>query len=155
MSLSRLAELLNRHGATHDLVARGTPAHGGSIFVNRSLAANIQLDDMGFTDTEFPLPLVVSQAETARARVGGSPGAVCGNSKSRAQGRERERDVQAVVEATPGPGPQASKQASKQAGEQTGQGSLQDGSLSTGHAENWAANVAIKQELSVVLRALQ
>jgi 2-polyprenyl-6-methoxyphenol hydroxylase-like FAD-dependent oxidoreductase len=60
----RVLELLNRHGAADTIVSRGRTLRGGAVYVNKQLAAKLNLDDLGTTDTEFPLPLNVSQAET-------------------------------------------------------------------------------------------
>jgi 2-polyprenyl-6-methoxyphenol hydroxylase-like FAD-dependent oxidoreductase len=62
----RTLELLNRHGAADAIVRRGRILRGGSAYINRQPAASIDLDDLGTTDTEFPLPLNVSQVETER-----------------------------------------------------------------------------------------
>ncbi|KAL2017112.1 hypothetical protein VTK56DRAFT_2584 [Thermocarpiscus australiensis] len=60
----RTLELLNRHGAGDRLVRRGRTLRGASLYFNTKLAVKIDLDDLGTTDTEFPLPLTISQAET-------------------------------------------------------------------------------------------
>lgn len=60
----RSLELLNRHGIVSDLINLGTTGVGARVFVNKRLAADIELDDLGFDDTAFPLPLWISQAET-------------------------------------------------------------------------------------------
>jgi 2-polyprenyl-6-methoxyphenol hydroxylase-like FAD-dependent oxidoreductase len=60
----RTLELLNRHGAADTIVARGRILRGGAVYINKQLTAKLNLDDLGTTDTEFPLPLNVSQAET-------------------------------------------------------------------------------------------
>ncbi|KAJ4302061.1 hypothetical protein N0V88_002197 [Collariella sp. IMI 366227] len=57
-------ELLNRHGAADSLIQRGRILRGGSVFINKQLAASLDLDDLGVTDTEFALPLNISQVET-------------------------------------------------------------------------------------------
>lgn len=62
----RTLELLNRHGAADAIVRRGRILRGGSVYINHQPAASIDLDDLGTTDTEFPLPLNVSQVETER-----------------------------------------------------------------------------------------
>lgn len=63
----RTLELLNRHGsAATDLSARGQPASGVTMFVRGRRAVDIDVTDLGFDDTRFPLPLIVSQAETER-----------------------------------------------------------------------------------------
>ena len=60
----RTLELLNRHGIAHDIIALGTVGTGIRIFVNKKLAGELDLDDLGFDDTVFPLPLWISQADT-------------------------------------------------------------------------------------------
>ncbi|KAL2127740.1 hypothetical protein VTI74DRAFT_10247 [Chaetomium olivicolor] len=60
----RTLELLNRHGAADTIIQRGRILHGGSVFINKQLAASLDLDDLGVTDTEFTLPLNISQVET-------------------------------------------------------------------------------------------
>ncbi|KAK3903407.1 FAD binding domain-containing protein [Staphylotrichum tortipilum] len=60
----RTLELLNRHGAADTIVRRGRILRGGSIYINQKFVAGFDLDDLGTTDTEFPLPLNISQAET-------------------------------------------------------------------------------------------
>ncbi|KAK3940838.1 putative aromatic compound monooxygenase YhjG [Diplogelasinospora grovesii] len=60
----RTLELLNRHGAAQGLISRGRIAHGAAFFVNRKLVTKLNLDDLGTTDTEFPLPLMISQVQT-------------------------------------------------------------------------------------------
>lgn len=60
----RSQELLNRHGAAQDLLHRGMVARKGTVFVNKKPAATLVLGDLAGPDTEFPLPLMVSQAET-------------------------------------------------------------------------------------------
>ncbi|KAH6626769.1 FAD binding domain-containing protein [Chaetomium sp. MPI-SDFR-AT-0129] len=62
----RTLELLNRHGAADTIVQRGRILHGGCVYVNKKLATEMVLDDLGTTDTEFTLPLNVSQAETEK-----------------------------------------------------------------------------------------
>ena len=63
---SRTLELLNRHGATHDLISRGTEVLGAAISIDRKPVTFINLDGAAPIETEFPLPLMVSQAETER-----------------------------------------------------------------------------------------
>jgi 2-polyprenyl-6-methoxyphenol hydroxylase-like FAD-dependent oxidoreductase len=60
----RTLELLNRHGASDVLVRRGRSIRGGAAYVKGQLAVNLDFDDLGVTDTEFVLPLNISQAET-------------------------------------------------------------------------------------------
>lgn len=60
----RTLELLNRHGAADKIIPRGSTVRGASLYVGRGLAAQIDLDDLGTTNTEFLLPLSISQVET-------------------------------------------------------------------------------------------
>jgi len=62
----RTLELLNRHGAAEEIVSRGTRARGAALHVNRKFVSNVDFEDIGLLDTEFTLPLFVSQAETER-----------------------------------------------------------------------------------------
>ncbi|KAL2118098.1 hypothetical protein VTJ04DRAFT_7758 [Mycothermus thermophilus] len=62
----RTLELLNRHGAADSIIPRGRILSGVTSYINRRLVSHINLDDLGTTDTEFPLPLNVSQVETER-----------------------------------------------------------------------------------------
>lgn len=62
----RTLELLARHGAVDKLISRGTIAHGAVMNINRKLVSMVDMDDLDITDTEFPLPLMVSQAETEK-----------------------------------------------------------------------------------------
>ncbi len=60
----RTLELLARHGIAHDIIALGNVGTGARLFVNKKLAAELDLSDLGFDDTAFPLPLWISQADT-------------------------------------------------------------------------------------------
>jgi 2-polyprenyl-6-methoxyphenol hydroxylase-like FAD-dependent oxidoreductase len=60
----RTLELLARHGIAHDIIALGNIGTGARVFVNKKLAAHLDLSDLGFDDTAFPLPLWISQADT-------------------------------------------------------------------------------------------
>nr|CAD70786.1 related to pentachlorophenol 4-monooxygenase [Neurospora crassa] len=60
----RTLELLDRHGTVGQLISRGTITRGGVLNINRKLVARMNLDDLDITDTRYPLPLMVSQAET-------------------------------------------------------------------------------------------
>jgi len=60
----RSLELLARHNITNDLLAHGNVGTGARVFVNKALAADLDLSDLGFDDTAFPLPLWISQADT-------------------------------------------------------------------------------------------
>ncbi|KAK3499080.1 FAD binding domain-containing protein [Neurospora hispaniola] len=60
----RTLELLDRHGTVDKLISRGTITRGGVLNINRKLVAKMNLDDLDITDTNYPLPLMVSQAET-------------------------------------------------------------------------------------------
>ncbi|KAK3951965.1 FAD binding domain-containing protein [Pseudoneurospora amorphoporcata] len=62
----RTLELLDRHGAVDKLMARGAIARGAVMNINRKLVAMVDMDDLDITDTSFPLPLMVSQAETEK-----------------------------------------------------------------------------------------
>ncbi|KAK4240168.1 hypothetical protein C8A03DRAFT_13475 [Achaetomium macrosporum] len=60
----RTLELLNRHGAADTIVGRGRILRGAQTFINKEPVLRLVLDDLGTTNTEFPLPLNVSQAVT-------------------------------------------------------------------------------------------
>jgi 2-polyprenyl-6-methoxyphenol hydroxylase-like FAD-dependent oxidoreductase len=60
----RTLELLARHSITRDLLAHGNVGAGARVFVNKNLTAELDLGDLGFDDTAFPLPLWISQADT-------------------------------------------------------------------------------------------
>jgi 2-polyprenyl-6-methoxyphenol hydroxylase-like FAD-dependent oxidoreductase len=62
----RTLELLNRHGAADSMIARGRILRGASTYIKKQLVVKLDLDNLGTTDTEFPLPLNVSQVETER-----------------------------------------------------------------------------------------
>ncbi|KAJ4392385.1 hypothetical protein N0V85_007098 [Neurospora sp. IMI 360204] len=62
----RTQELLDRHGALDKLISRGAIARGAVMNINRKLVARVDLDDLDITDTKYPLPLMVSQAETEK-----------------------------------------------------------------------------------------
>ncbi|KAL2162869.1 hypothetical protein VTH06DRAFT_6705 [Thermothelomyces fergusii] len=62
----RTLELLNRHGAADAIVQRGRILRGAVTYINGQRVSRIALDDLGTTDTEFPLPLIISQVETER-----------------------------------------------------------------------------------------
>ncbi|KAH6641374.1 FAD binding domain-containing protein [Chaetomium tenue] len=62
----RTLELLNRHGAADAMVKRGRILRGMQVYIKKKIASNVTLDDLGTTDTEFTLPLNVSQVETER-----------------------------------------------------------------------------------------
>lgn len=63
----RTLELLDRHGPVVDkLMSKGTIARGAVMNINRKLVARVDMDDLDITDTNFPLPLMVSQAETEK-----------------------------------------------------------------------------------------
>jgi 2-polyprenyl-6-methoxyphenol hydroxylase-like FAD-dependent oxidoreductase len=62
----RTLELLNRHGAADAIVTRGRIIRAGEVRINKELVADITFDDLGTINTEFPLPLNISQAETER-----------------------------------------------------------------------------------------
>ncbi|KAK3366106.1 FAD binding domain-containing protein [Lasiosphaeria ovina] len=60
----RTLELLNRHRSPEALSSRGQTLHGVAIYINQKLVTPLNLNDLGTTDTQFPLPLLVSQAKT-------------------------------------------------------------------------------------------
>jgi 2-polyprenyl-6-methoxyphenol hydroxylase-like FAD-dependent oxidoreductase len=60
----RTLELLDRHGIMHDFLALGRVAMGVRLYVNKKLAFEFDLQDLGFDDTAFPSPLFISQADT-------------------------------------------------------------------------------------------
>jgi len=60
----RTLELFARHGIANDIIALGNIGTGARVFVNKKLAAELDLSDLGFDDTAFPLPLWISQADT-------------------------------------------------------------------------------------------
>ncbi|KAK3308280.1 FAD binding domain-containing protein [Chaetomium strumarium] len=60
----RTLELLNRHGAADTIVGRGRILRGAQTYINKKPVLGLVLDDLGTTNTEFPLPLNVSQAVT-------------------------------------------------------------------------------------------
>ncbi|EGO61374.1 hypothetical protein NEUTE1DRAFT_58654 [Neurospora tetrasperma FGSC 2508] len=60
----RTLELLDRHGTVDKLISRGTITRGGVLNIKQKLVARMNLDDLDITDTKYPLPLMVSQAET-------------------------------------------------------------------------------------------
>lgn len=63
----RTLELLDRHGdVVEKLIPKGTIAHGAVMNINRKLVTRVDMDDLDITDTKFPLPLMVSQAETEK-----------------------------------------------------------------------------------------
>jgi 2-polyprenyl-6-methoxyphenol hydroxylase-like FAD-dependent oxidoreductase len=60
----RTLELLNRHGIAYELLSLGRLALGIHVYVNKKLAVEFDLQDLGFDDTAFPSPLYISQADT-------------------------------------------------------------------------------------------
>jgi 2-polyprenyl-6-methoxyphenol hydroxylase-like FAD-dependent oxidoreductase len=50
-------ELFARHGIANDIAALGNVGTGARVFVNKKLAAELDLSDLGFDNTAFPLPL--------------------------------------------------------------------------------------------------
>jgi 2-polyprenyl-6-methoxyphenol hydroxylase-like FAD-dependent oxidoreductase len=60
----RTLELLSRHGIVHEFLALGRIAMGVRLYVNKKLAFELDLLDLGFEDTAFPSPLFISQADT-------------------------------------------------------------------------------------------
>jgi 2-polyprenyl-6-methoxyphenol hydroxylase-like FAD-dependent oxidoreductase len=63
----RTLELLNRHGIVHEFLALGRLAMGVRLYVNKKLAFEIDLQDLGFDDTAFPSPLFISQTDTEQS----------------------------------------------------------------------------------------
>lgn len=63
---SRTLELLRRHGAIQRFIDRGLFNPGIRIFAHKKFVHEIDLTDLGFDDTEFPIPLMISQADTER-----------------------------------------------------------------------------------------
>src|SRR5205809_504981 len=51
---ARTLELLNRHGIVHDFLTLGRLAMGVRLYVNKRLAFEFDLQDLGFDDTAFP-----------------------------------------------------------------------------------------------------
>ena len=62
----RTLEMLDRHGLAREFLALGRLATGVRVYVNRQLALEFDLQDLGFEDTAFPTPLFISQADTER-----------------------------------------------------------------------------------------
>ncbi|KAK0636370.1 hypothetical protein B0T17DRAFT_613111 [Bombardia bombarda] len=62
----RVLELLNHHGDAHVLESRGSPYREQVFFINKKEAGKLTYADFGPVDTTFPLPLILSQAETER-----------------------------------------------------------------------------------------
>ena len=60
----RTLELLDRHGAASDLLGRGNTIHGAAVFSNKKLVTKISLDDVKYGETQFGLPLFISQVDT-------------------------------------------------------------------------------------------
>lgn len=61
----RTQELLNRHGGiVHHLLARGVQGRGIRLFVGQKFVADVDVDDLDFSDTAFSRPMWVSQAAT-------------------------------------------------------------------------------------------
>jgi 2-polyprenyl-6-methoxyphenol hydroxylase-like FAD-dependent oxidoreductase len=63
---SRSQELLRRHGIIEKFHALGRINTGMRVFTNKKFAFEVDLLNLGYTDTEFPTPLIISQAETER-----------------------------------------------------------------------------------------
>ncbi|KAH8879586.1 hypothetical protein GQ53DRAFT_755913 [Thozetella sp. PMI_491] len=60
----RSQELLDRHGATADLVARGKTIDGVHILTDRRYRGSVDLTNVERPDTRFKEPLVISQHDT-------------------------------------------------------------------------------------------
>lgn len=64
---SRTQELLNRHGeGMGRLTSRGKVNMALRMFSNKKFVFEMDLSEMGFEDTMFPVPLIISQAETEK-----------------------------------------------------------------------------------------
>ncbi|KAM7218288.1 putative aromatic compound monooxygenase YhjG [Rhypophila decipiens] len=61
---ARTLELLNRHGVAHALASRGQYVTGTLINIDRKPVTWMNLEGCSPADAEFPLPLMLSQAET-------------------------------------------------------------------------------------------
>jgi 2-polyprenyl-6-methoxyphenol hydroxylase-like FAD-dependent oxidoreductase len=61
---SRTLELLDRHGVVEELIKQGRINMGVRMFANKRFVFEVDINDIGFTDTMFPAPLMISQAET-------------------------------------------------------------------------------------------
>src|SRR5271168_3434327 len=61
---SRTLELLNRHGIVQELIALGRVTMGVRMLANKKDVFKIDIQDIGFKDTVFGAPLMISQAET-------------------------------------------------------------------------------------------
>ncbi|OLN86563.1 putative aromatic compound monooxygenase YhjG [Colletotrichum chlorophyti] len=65
---SRSQELLNRHPHVADaLLANGRLSPGMKLFCNRRHVLTVTFEENGFDDTQFPLPLWISQVDTEAA----------------------------------------------------------------------------------------
>lgn len=64
MVQSRTLELFNRHGVAHELCHRGNHVNGNLLYVERKLVAVVDLESVAPAEAGFPLPLMLSQAET-------------------------------------------------------------------------------------------
>ncbi|KAK0652873.1 FAD binding domain-containing protein [Cercophora newfieldiana] len=62
----RTLELLNRHGHAQSLLSRGTLTRGLNIVIDNKQTGGISLESVEVDDTEFPLPLGISQADTEK-----------------------------------------------------------------------------------------
>ncbi|KAM7186523.1 hypothetical protein V8F20_011345 [Naviculisporaceae sp. PSN 640] len=62
----RTLELFNRHGVAHELCRRGNRMNGNLLHIDRKPIASIDLGGAAPAEAEFPLPLMLSQAETEK-----------------------------------------------------------------------------------------
>ena len=62
----RTLELFDRLGDAKWFLSHGQPLKGLTMISNRKLVAGIEVEHFGTTDTEFPLPIIISQADTER-----------------------------------------------------------------------------------------
>ena len=61
----RTQELLSRYGdAAKAFLGRGVTGVGFTFYVKGRKTADLDMTDLGYVDTAFPLPILISQAET-------------------------------------------------------------------------------------------
>lgn len=61
---SRTLELLKRHGIVEKCQAHGVENNAVRVFANKKFVYEVDLVDIGYGDTEFSTPLMISQADT-------------------------------------------------------------------------------------------
>lgn len=61
---SRTLELLKRHGIVEKCQAHGIENNAVRIFANKKFVYEVDVVDIGYGDTYFPTPLMISQADT-------------------------------------------------------------------------------------------